>query len=180
MKIRRVGNSNVVSLPRGLETRGFAAGQAVAMVPLQPGRLLLIAEEHLDDFLTEMGRQVITETRAAVETLTARDRSEATIAIISGPEGAQFDRGELHVPAGASIIWANKTETAQVILPADAGTRRTMRLAPAGEEGDIWMMRMRSSQQSGKQGGIYRWRLQSNEAARIAIVTNADAVKMER
>jgi hypothetical protein len=97
-----------------------------------------------------------------------------TIAILPGPSGAEFDRGELYLPVGATTVWVNKTETAQVILPDMEGTRRVMRLAPVGQEGAVWMMQLRSSRQPWKAGGVYRWRLQCNEAACITIVTGGE------
>jgi hypothetical protein len=102
---------------------------------------------------------------------------KVTITIIPGPHGAEFDQSHLHLPVGATTIWVNKTETAQVILPDREGTRRTMRLAPAGQEGAVWMMQMRSSQQPSQMGGTFRWRLQSNEAAHITIVTDGEPVQ---
>jgi len=100
-----------------------------------------------------------------------------TITIIPGQYGPEFDRRQLHVPVGATTIWVNKTETAQVILPDREGTRRTMRLAPAGQEGDVWMMQMRSSQRPSQMGGTFRWRLESNETAHITIVTGGESVQ---
>jgi len=82
VKIRRVGNSNVISLPRGITERGFAEGQEVWLVPLQTGRILLIAEDHLDDFVAEMGRRVIDENREALEKLPAYDRAPASEAAV--------------------------------------------------------------------------------------------------
>jgi hypothetical protein len=107
----------------------------------------------------------------------APDDQNVTITIIPGPHGAEFDRRQLHVPIGATTIWVNKTESAQVILPDREGTRRTMQLAPAGQEGAVWMMQMRSSQQPSQRGGTFRWRLQSNEAAHITIVTGGEPVQ---
>jgi hypothetical protein len=50
-----------------------------------------------------------------------------------------------------------------------------MRLAPAGQEGAVWMMQLRSSRQQLTQGGTYEWRLQANPTARITIVTTVQA-----
>jgi hypothetical protein len=103
------------------------------------------------------------------------DHREATIAIIPGSDGPEFDRRQLDLPAGATTVWVNQTETAQVVIPDREGTRRVMRLAPAGHEGAVWMMQLRSSRQQLTQGGTYEWRLQANPTARITIVTTVQA-----
>ena len=99
------------------------------------------------------------------------DKQPITINIVQGTHGAEFDRSDLQIVAGAGIIWVNQTESPQVILPDNQDTRRVMTLAPKGQEGAVWMMRMRSSQVSSSPSGTFRWRLQSNSNARITITT---------
>ena len=103
------------------------------------------------------------------------DPQQVTIAIVLGSNGPEFDRGHLDLPVGATTVWVNHTETPQVILPDREGTRRVMRLAPAGQEGAVWMMQLCSSQQPVSVGGTFGWRLKANEAAQITIVTTAGA-----
>lgn len=103
------------------------------------------------------------------------DRRQVTITIVAGSQGPEFDQKQLHLPLGATTVWVNRTETAQVILPVMEGTRRTMRLAPAGQEGAVWVMQMRSSQQPAR-SGPFGWRLQSNEAAHITIVIGIESL----
>ncbi len=103
-----------------------------------------------------------------------RDTRQVTIRIVPGSHGPEFDRRQLDLPIGATTVWVNHTEIPQVILPDREGTRRVMRLAPAGQEGAVWMMQMRSSQQPVTLGGTFGWRLEANEAAHITIVTSSE------
>ena len=104
------------------------------------------------------------------------DPQQVTVAIIPGSNGPEFDREHLDLPVGATTVWVNHTATPQVILPDREGTRRVMRLASAGQEGAVWMMQLRSSQQPVAVGAAFGWRLQGNEAAQITIMTIADAM----
>jgi hypothetical protein len=103
------------------------------------------------------------------------DHQQVTIAIVTGSNGPEFDREHLDLSVGATTVWVNHTETPQVILPDREGTRRVMRLAPAGQEGAVWMMQLRSSQQPVVVGSTFGWHLQANDDARITIVTTTDA-----
>ncbi len=81
VKIRRVGNSNVVSLPRDLERYGFSEGAAVTVVPLRSGQVLLIPAEKLEEFIDELGQRVIGQNRDAFDKLAAYDRGEVEVAV---------------------------------------------------------------------------------------------------
>jgi hypothetical protein len=105
------------------------------------------------------------------------DHQQVTVTIVPGSQGPEFNRRHLYLPAGATTVWVNQTETPQVIFPDREGTRRVMRLAPAGQEGAVWMMQMRSSRQQMARGGTFGWRLQANEAAHITIVTSAEPMR---
>lgn len=76
VKIRRVGNSNVVSIPRGLEKLGFAEGTSVAVVPTRTGELILIPADRLDDYIDEVGRRVVERHGAALDKLAAHGRGQ--------------------------------------------------------------------------------------------------------
>jgi len=80
VKIRRVGNSNVISLPRSLERHGFTEGAAVTVVPLRSGQVLLVPAEKLDDFIDELGQRVLDQNRDAIDKLAAYDRGEVEVA----------------------------------------------------------------------------------------------------
>ena len=76
VKIRRVGNSNVVSLPRWLERLGFAEGKEVTLVPTRGGELILVPAERMGDYLDALGQRIVEENREALEALAAdRDAS---------------------------------------------------------------------------------------------------------
>lgn len=77
VKVRRVGNSNVVSLPRGLEHLGFAEGAAVAVVPMRTGEVLLIPAERINEYIDELGKRIVEENRDALDALAAYDRDPA-------------------------------------------------------------------------------------------------------
>lgn len=51
VKVRRVGNSNVVSIPREFEARGYAAGTSVLVEELQSGELRIMPTEQVSDRL---------------------------------------------------------------------------------------------------------------------------------
>jgi antitoxin component of MazEF toxin-antitoxin module len=74
VKVRRVGNSNVVSLPRELESLGFAAGAAVAVVPTRTGEIVLIPAERLDGYVDDLGARIVEENHAALKASTVQSR----------------------------------------------------------------------------------------------------------
>ncbi len=76
VKIRRVGNSNVVTLPRELEEAGYTVGTSVAVEHLPTGELLLIPESRLREHIRAIGRRNIEKHREALDMLEAYDRGE--------------------------------------------------------------------------------------------------------
>lgn len=77
VKIRRVGNSNVVTLPHALETAGYTAGTSVVVEQTATGEVLLVPETRLRERMRAIGRRVIAENREALDLLDAYDRGEA-------------------------------------------------------------------------------------------------------
>lgn len=78
VKIRRVGNSNVVSLPRSLEALGYVPGTQVA-VEIQPdGEILLRPVESARAQIRAAVRKVVADRRGALDILTKYDRGEPT------------------------------------------------------------------------------------------------------
>lgn len=73
MKIRRVGNSNVVSLPAGLERYGYTNGAEVVVEALPSGELRIIPAERVRDYIREAGRRIIDEDREALDILAPHD-----------------------------------------------------------------------------------------------------------
>ena len=76
VKVRRVGNSNVISLPRGFERMGFTEGVEVALVPLRNGQIMLVRGEDLAAVIDNIGQQVIDRNREALNKLAAYDRQD--------------------------------------------------------------------------------------------------------
>ena len=77
VKVRRVGNSNVVSIPREFEGRGFAPGSSVLVEELPGGELRILPTELLRERIRETGRRVVAEHPEALRIL-ADDDPEAT------------------------------------------------------------------------------------------------------
>ncbi len=76
MKIRRVGNSNVVSIPRDLEAVGYVAGSSVAIERLSTGELLIVPESRVREHVRAAGRKAIEENREALRMLEEYDRGD--------------------------------------------------------------------------------------------------------
>lgn len=73
VKVRRVGNSNVVSIPRELEARGYAPGSSVLLEELDDGELRIIPTEQVRDRIRTIGRRVVSEHREALKILAEHD-----------------------------------------------------------------------------------------------------------
>jgi len=73
VKVRRVGNSNVVTLPRSFENRGYAAGTEVAIEQLDDGELRILPAARLRDMVRAAGRRVVAEDHEALQILTDHD-----------------------------------------------------------------------------------------------------------
>ena len=80
VKVRRVGNSNVVTLPKSLESAGFVAGASVVVEALPSGEVMLLPETGLRECIQAIGRQAIAKDRAALERLAASDRGDGPLA----------------------------------------------------------------------------------------------------
>jgi antitoxin component of MazEF toxin-antitoxin module len=75
VKIRHVGNSNVISLPRDLERQGFVEGTSVVLVPLRTGDLLVVPESRIEAYIDEVVQQQVARHRESLEKLAAYDRA---------------------------------------------------------------------------------------------------------
>jgi antitoxin component of MazEF toxin-antitoxin module len=73
VKVRRVGNSNVVSIPREFEARGYAAGTSVLVEELDGGELRLIPTEQVRDRIRGIGKRVVDEHPEALQILAEHD-----------------------------------------------------------------------------------------------------------
>jgi antitoxin component of MazEF toxin-antitoxin module len=73
-RVRKVGNSKVLSLPRELEKVGFVAGAQVMIQELPSGEVRLLPADQLRVLVREYGRRVVAENRRALDILTDHDR----------------------------------------------------------------------------------------------------------
>lgn len=73
VKVRRVGNSNVVSIPREFEARGYAAGTSVLVEELEGGELRIMPTEQVRDRIRGIGRRVVAEHAEALQILAEHD-----------------------------------------------------------------------------------------------------------
>jgi antitoxin component of MazEF toxin-antitoxin module len=72
VKVRRVGNSNVVSIPRELESCGCAQGTSVLIEDLESGELRIMPAE-VRAGIRDVGRRVIRERAEALRILADHD-----------------------------------------------------------------------------------------------------------
>jgi antitoxin component of MazEF toxin-antitoxin module len=79
VKIRRVGSSNVLTLPRELEAAGFVAGTSLIVDQTPSGALVLFPESQFSQHVQQIGQRVIEEHREALDLLAAADRGEARL-----------------------------------------------------------------------------------------------------
>lgn len=73
VKIRRVGNSNVITLPRSLEKSGFHEGAQVVIDQLDNGDLILRTSTTVRERIRELGRRAIIENGEALRLLKEYD-----------------------------------------------------------------------------------------------------------
>jgi len=73
VKVRRVGNSNVVSIPREFEERGYAAGTSVLVEELESGGLRIMPTEEVRDRIRGIGQSVVAEHAEALQILAEHD-----------------------------------------------------------------------------------------------------------
>jgi antitoxin component of MazEF toxin-antitoxin module len=69
VKVRRVGNSNVISIPREFEVRGYAPGSSVLVEELPGGELRIMATEKVRERIRDIGERVVAEHGEALEIL---------------------------------------------------------------------------------------------------------------
>jgi len=73
VKVRRVGNSNVVSIPRELAARGFAPGTSVLVEELETGELRIIPTEQVRARIRDVGQRLVGEHVEALKILAEHD-----------------------------------------------------------------------------------------------------------
>lgn len=78
VKVRRVGNSNVVSIPREFEAHGYAPGTSVLVEEVESGELRIIPTEQVRDRIRGIGRRVVDEHAEALRILAEHDPDDET------------------------------------------------------------------------------------------------------
>jgi antitoxin component of MazEF toxin-antitoxin module len=73
VKVRRVGNSNVVSLPRELEASGYVPGISVLVEELPDGELRILPTEMLRTRVREIAARTVSDRAEALEILASHD-----------------------------------------------------------------------------------------------------------
>lgn len=73
VKVRRVGNSNVVSIPRELETHGYAPGSSVLIEELPGGELRIMPTDQVRERIRGVGRRLVGEHQEALQILADHD-----------------------------------------------------------------------------------------------------------
>ncbi len=73
VKIRRVGNSNVISLPREFEDKGFNAGTTVLIEQLPTGELRITPAATVRRITAERAKQLVEENRETLDLLAEHD-----------------------------------------------------------------------------------------------------------
>jgi antitoxin component of MazEF toxin-antitoxin module len=74
VKVRRVGNSNVITLPASLEGRGFEPGTSVLIDAEDDGTLRVTPVPDLDAHVRAVARTTIKRRRRSLEIIEAHDR----------------------------------------------------------------------------------------------------------
>lgn len=73
VKVRRVGNSNVISIPREFEARGYAPGSSVLVEELSGGELRIMSTEKVRERIHDIGESVVAEHGEALKILADHD-----------------------------------------------------------------------------------------------------------
>lgn len=73
VKVRRVGNSNVISIPREFEASGYAPGSSVLVEELAGGELRIMSTEKVRERIRGVGKRVVAEHGEALQILAHHD-----------------------------------------------------------------------------------------------------------
>jgi len=73
VKVRRVGNSNVVSIPREFEAQGFVPGSSVLVEELPGGELRITRTDQVRERIRDVGRRIVGEHAEALQILADHD-----------------------------------------------------------------------------------------------------------
>jgi antitoxin component of MazEF toxin-antitoxin module len=78
VRVRRVGNSNVVSIPREFEASGYSPGSSVLVEELADGELRILPTDRVRERVRQTARRVIDEHPEALEILANHDPDNET------------------------------------------------------------------------------------------------------
>jgi antitoxin component of MazEF toxin-antitoxin module len=73
VKVRRVGKSNVISIPREFEALGYAPGSSVVVEELPGGELRIMSTESVRERIHDVGERVVAEHGEALQILADHD-----------------------------------------------------------------------------------------------------------
>lgn len=73
VKVRRVGNSNVVSIPREFEASGYRPGSSVLIEELADGELRILPTERVRERVRQVADRVVIEHAEAMDILATHD-----------------------------------------------------------------------------------------------------------
>jgi len=78
VKVRRVGNSNVVSIPREFEASGYTPGASVLVEDLGDGELRILPTDRVRERVRQIATRVVDERPEAMEILAHHDPDDAS------------------------------------------------------------------------------------------------------
>jgi antitoxin component of MazEF toxin-antitoxin module len=73
VKIRRVGNSNVVSIPREFEGSGYTPGSSVLVEELADGELRILPTDRVRERVRQVADRAVSERADAMDILATYD-----------------------------------------------------------------------------------------------------------
>ncbi len=76
VKVRRVGNSNVVSLPREFEASGYVPGTSVLVEELPDGELRILPTDKVRERVRHIAARAVREHAEALEILASYDADQ--------------------------------------------------------------------------------------------------------
>jgi hypothetical protein len=73
VKVRRVGNSNVISIPREFEAQGYGPGSSVLVEEMPGGDLRIMSTEKVRERIRDIGERIVGEHSEALQILAEHD-----------------------------------------------------------------------------------------------------------
>jgi antitoxin component of MazEF toxin-antitoxin module len=78
VKVRRVGNSNVVSIPREFEASGYTPGSSVLVEELSDGELRILPADRVRERVRQIADRVVGEHPEAMDILANHNPDDET------------------------------------------------------------------------------------------------------